>query len=237
MASEEGDERDRLEQLRSDNEQRWSRLEALHQELQDASVGNDSIGPSLPRSMANLIETEIAMLPQNEITVESSGILNAIIVQGDKVSDDDVHQYATLESFQEQHRQVLEELRSMELSRNELVDSDTPMADTSDERREAERQRLQDDLKYVAHCIEEEQRIKAHGGPSTSEGQGRRPSWSLDELLLHLVSRLCKSPDDPFVVVGDQPVNPAHVALLRQFQVAQVHKDDSNLLRLTDYRD
>jgi hypothetical protein len=122
---------------------------------------------------------------------------------------------------------------------------------------------LRSDLSYATICIENKLLSDPYRDDSPGGANGKNEeTWSLETLLLHLVTLLlqpssgadagdqdhCIEPEDgsswcvfesggtPYLAVDEYPIRSQHVRLLTECSIAESHKDDENLIRLVDYR-
>ena len=92
-------------------------------------------------------------------------------------------------------------------------------------------QQLKEALRYLTEYIDQQ----CERGKAAQQQNSDTPAMRLDELISKLLERAIASPEDPYISVSDDRIQPKHVELLRQCWMVQSFKDDESLIRLVDY--
>lgn len=235
--------------LMEENDQKWERLKELH-----ARINEEKPQQSLMKSL----QAELKLQHQSETVKECDFLLRTLLENNDEDEDiissvdhDMVLRYRglisankVLEQTLQTESERLEELRTLQWEQEQILKNlksmnqmattiDTsareekdpsPVTGASTEKRDPD-----EDLRYVCQLVEEKIR-------STNNNDGDNSLWSLYDLIKALVNKHGRKM--PYICTASNPVNPAHVTLLRRHYLiettSQGQKTDT-LIKLIDH--
>jgi predicted DNA-binding ribbon-helix-helix protein len=234
--------RHQLETLQRENADRRMKLELLISRYQNGfhSVGNlsEAMRVDLTRQLPDPSESN------NSKSTSPYNFLKEIVETYDELTQ----MKAILEQRIQYDRDQLQFYQSL-LDRNNrlhteislqrkkvLEDKERSKSPTHSERLtnhlKDKHQQLCQDLTLVFELLKGTRHDRVGGGVT---GNTNHQLWSLEKFTHELVHKYMHSPTDPYLMVSSIPVHPNHVELLKNCLILEMHEDNSDLVRVTDY--